>query len=85
MTLAELLAPFGVGGEDYLVELSRALNEGPIIGSAELSASEQSFLDRFGGVLRLPPRDEDGRAHALAVGEDRAYGWRRRPPWQRMN
>jgi hypothetical protein len=50
MTLAELLAPYGVTGDEYLAELAAALISRPVAGSATLNAQERSVLDRLGGV-----------------------------------
>jgi excisionase family DNA binding protein len=50
MTLAELLAPFGVTDDEYLAELASALHSTPVAGSAGLSTRERSVLDRFSGV-----------------------------------
>lgn len=64
MTLAELLAPFGVTDDEYLAELASALRSAPVAGSAGLSTHERSVLDRFSGVT-IPEgwtNEDTGRA-----------------------
>lgn len=50
MTLVEVLAPFGVGEEDFVEELSRDLQAAPDASASRLTAAEESVLREYGGI-----------------------------------
>jgi hypothetical protein len=54
MTLAELLAPYGVSDEEYLAVLAYALGSSPRPESAALSSPELEVLARWSGI-QVPP------------------------------
>lgn len=61
MTLAEILAPYGVTDEEYLVELAGALGSRPGPSAAALTPSERQVLEHHGGV-KVPPDELGGAA-----------------------
>lgn len=50
MTLVEVLAPFGVGAEEFVEELSRDLQAAPDVSASRLTAAEESLLREHGGI-----------------------------------
>lgn len=50
MTLVEMLAPFGVGEEEFVEELSRDLQAAPDASATRLTATEESILGKHGGI-----------------------------------
>lgn len=50
MTLAEVLAPFGVGEEEFVEELSRDLRAAPNASASRLTETDESTLREHGGI-----------------------------------
>ena len=50
MTLIELLAPFGVGEDEFVDALSRDLRAAPDSSASRLTEAEQSLLQEHGGI-----------------------------------
>jgi hypothetical protein len=67
MTIADVLAPFGVAEADYAAELERQLRAAPNPHAATLTETERSLLDRFGGVDRPTADDADEGLLSLRV------------------
>ena len=63
MTLAEILAPYGVTDEEYVAELAEVLASGSFPSATALSASEGDVLERHGGLTA--PLQEAGGARRL--------------------
>jgi hypothetical protein len=64
MKLAELLAPFGVGEEEFIEELSRDLQAAPDPSASRLTVSEESVLHDHGGIT-VPAGDESAVHRAV--------------------
>ena len=54
MTLIEVLAPFGVGEDEFVEELSRDLRAGPDSSATRLPEAEESLLRERGGIVEAP-------------------------------
>jgi hypothetical protein len=63
MTLAEILAPYGITDEEYVAELAGALSSRPVPSAAALTSSEREVLGHHGGVKL--PLEEPGDAARL--------------------
>lgn len=57
MTLIEVLAPFGVGEDEFVDALSRELHAAPDSSASRLTESEESLLQEHGGITS-PVGDE---------------------------
>ncbi|MGI8762020.1 MAG: DNA-binding protein [Jatrophihabitantaceae bacterium] len=57
MTLIEVLAPFGVGEDEFVDALSRDLRAAPDSSASRLTDAEQSLLQEHGGIT---PIGDDG-------------------------
>jgi len=68
--LTEILAPYGVTDEDYLVMLAQALQSRPRPGAAALSAAEREVLSRWAGLE--VPAEEPGDAGRASVDQPTA-------------
>jgi hypothetical protein len=64
MTLVELLAPFGVGEEEFVEELSRDLRAAPDASASRLTEAEESILREHGGMT-MPEGDENSVRRAV--------------------
>lgn len=62
MTIAEVLASFGVAEEDFAAELSRDLQAAPDATASGLTAVEAGFLREHGGIGLLGDERETRRA-----------------------
>ena len=51
MTLSEVLAPFGVGEQEFIDELSRDLRAAPDSSASRLPEAEESLLHTHGGIV----------------------------------
>lgn len=50
MTIADVLAPYGVGEDEFLEELSRELRSEPVAAASRLSEADEAVLREHGGV-----------------------------------
>lgn len=64
MTLTEVLAPYGIGEDEFVEELSRDLHAVPEASASRLTDSEEAILREHGGIAE---RIGDGEAAAAAV------------------
>ena len=64
MTLMEVLAPFGVGEDDFVEELSRELQAAPDTSATRLTAAEESLLREHGGIT-VPTGDANSVRRAV--------------------
>ncbi|MFL6163292.1 MAG: DNA-binding protein [Jatrophihabitantaceae bacterium] len=64
MTLAELLAPFGVGEEEFVEELSRDLHAAPDVSATRLTEADESIL-RWHGEIIAPGGDANSVRRAV--------------------
>lgn len=64
MTLVEVLAPFGVGEEEFVEELSRDLQAAPDASASRLTEAEESVLREHGGIT-VPAGDESAVRRAV--------------------
>jgi hypothetical protein len=51
VTLIEVLAPFGVGEDEFVEELSRDLQAAPDSSASKLTEAEESLLREHGGII----------------------------------
>jgi hypothetical protein len=64
MTIAEVLAPFGVAEDEFVAALSRDLSATPDAAASQLSSVEERILHEHGGIGE-PLEDEQVRATML--------------------
>jgi hypothetical protein len=64
MTLIEVLAPFGVGEDEFIDELSRDLRATPDSSASQLTEAEESLLRERGGITS-PSGEQSVRKAAL--------------------
>lgn len=67
MTIADVLAPFGVAEQEYAAELERQLRTTPSPQAATLTEAQRSVVDRFGGVDQSTTDDADDGLLSLRV------------------
>ena len=71
VTLAEILAPYGVAESEYLLVLAHALSSSAGHGTASLADPDRRFLERHGGV-KAPPASTAAHAWLVAVTSNSA-------------
>jgi hypothetical protein len=64
MTLIEVLAPFGVGEEEFVEELSRDLQAAPDASASRLTEPEELILREHGGIT-VPEGDDNSVRRAV--------------------
>lgn len=65
MTIAEVLAPFGVGEDEFVAALSEDLCAAPDANASQLSAADEAVLRAHGGIAE--PVDDDRAVRAAAL------------------
>lgn len=72
MTIAEVLAPFGVAEEEFAAELTRDLRAAPDAAASGLTDTEETFLRKHGGIGPLGDARETRRAVLRAASSNLA-------------
>jgi hypothetical protein len=65
MTLAEVLAPYGIGEDEFVEELSRDLLAAPNSSASRLTESEATILRKHGGITE--PVGDDQAVHKAVL------------------